>query len=293
MFFLRPKLLELFTCLVFNPDKRLILDEDFFKTDYYGRCNNNIPEHKFWDNLKGHFLLSPRGNQISVELRNRESTIKFLKEYLLKYKKRELEIPRLDSTGDYYSYVQNLYNMDNVLNHFSQGIEPCIFSTNSVKVCMEGKFPTADSKIRFAEFLLDLYFEYRESFTIRKCEITKIRLGFDYLYCLHVELVLNEHPSKLPAHLHKKLDNVEFWELKSTRIGSLLGDTELKIVKLASKDYSNSEIATELKFEVSTVKNKLQNIYRKLEEYYPQFQGGTKGKNKLLKELYESSLNSY
>ncbi len=297
MFFLRPKLLELFTCLIFNFDKRCVrLDDVFFKTNDYGTWDRSISDPVFWCNLKDHFYISKIENKSSIELKDRERTLKFLKEYLLKYKKGELGSPpnnHVCNGVEYYSYVENLYKMDKVLNHFSQG-EFYFFSANSAKVCMEKMSSIGDSKIRFAEFLLDLYFYYGESFDIKKCEIVKIRRGLQHLYTLQVELSLNEHPSKLPAHLHKKLDDVELSELKSNKIGALLkDDMELKIVKLVAQGYSQLEISQELKFEVSAVKKKLGRIYKKLAEYYPQFRVKTRGKDKLLRELYEKELNRY
>lgn len=284
--FLHPQILELFACIIFQPEKNYIeIDRDFLegskrsKLFVFNSLKNFIRRYK----LEGHFVFNEMPEKILVSLRDENASIEFLKKYLYNYKTGKLSVPK--GGGTYYNYVENLYYMNKVLNHYSQNFQQQTFSINNLLADIEDEGSLFVGKRgRFLEFMLDLYFQYKDSFTIKRCSILKKQYPYKDFYGLHLYLCLKEHPNKITAHLHKLLDDIEFSELQKNDLWSSLDKTELDIVKLNAKDLTSSQIAIKLGYVDKTIKTKLTKIYEKLE-----IQGDRKGKKESLKELYKKT----
>lgn len=275
MHYIDNKTLEILTALVIS-GKEVKVNKSWID-DY----DKTVKEIEYLKN--NNFInIEEKQSELLIFTSNKENLEQFLLEYLNLYKDNKLTT---NSDVPYFSYMKNISCLMAYIENYSDD-EVFLFDTE--KIVNSSILGKNFSRIRMAEFVLDLYFNFKEQAKICSASIKKIGLINAYkfiasinfiedIYNLEVamKILTSKHKQKLPIKLYydEKI-NAIFLNDKKLRFRSV-GDDIFKLAKFLVlnpnkiyniKEYLNIQDYDE-DIHFPTFRKRVSDINKKFQKY--------------------------
>jgi|GEM_PF-4852825 len=225
-------ILEIFIYLLFN-QKPLKLDNKRFEAIRFLENLNIIFGDKATEIIDCSII--DETSQL-IEVKKKKNFEDALQKYLINYKLGKLQTPeRIVGVhfAGYFPYVDNLLYIKELINNEPVTQNALTLDSYRIRNSNEG-----GAKVRFLEFVLDLYFE-----KLQKKEFIDIKS------CLLQPIGFMDNTLKVKIQLVKNIDDI-IKELKIAYLiytkDSSVTERQKEVIELAFQGYQNRQIATKL-----------------------------------------------